>query len=67
MLKLIRLRRKKIFLFIQSIHTFTTTAGWLVTKVCKHYTFEYAPFKKEFVTVNRNARQKKESSVEMDF
>ena len=35
----------------------TTRAGWKVTKVYSHYTFEQDSFKKDFVLGNQSARQ----------
>ena len=61
--------KEKIFipLYVEHLHFLVTGVGWLVTKIYEHYTFEQAPFKKEFVTMNQNARQKAESSIERDF
>ena len=52
--------RKLIPLYAVHLHFLVTRAGWLVTKICEHYTFEQAPFKKKFVTMNQNASQKAE-------
>ena len=58
---------KNILLSVKHLHFLVTRAGWLVTKIYEHYTFEQTPFKKELVTMNQNARQKAKSSVERDF
>ena len=42
-------------------------AGWLVTKIYEHYTFEQSKFKKEFVIMNQKSKQKSSTSVERDF
>lgn len=44
-----------------------TRVGWIVTKIYEHYTFEQPCFKKEFVTMNQNVRQKAETPVERDL
>ena len=44
-----------------------TRAGWLITHIHEHYTFEKSKFKKEFVIRNQKSRQKSTSSVERDF
>ena len=48
--------KKVIPLYAERLHFLMTRAGWLITKIFKHYTFEQACFKKEFVTMNQNAR-----------
>ena len=42
-------------------------AGWLVTKIYEHYTFEQSKFKKEFVIMNQKSKQKSSTSAEKDF
>ena len=59
--------KKFIPLYAEHLHFLVTRAGWLVTKIYEHYTLEQACFKKEFVTMNQNARQKAETPVERDF
>ena len=49
------------------MHFLVTRTGWLVTKIYEHYTFEQACFKKEFVTMNHNARQKAKTPAERDI
>lgn len=66
MLKLIE-GKKIIPIYAEHLHFLITRSGWLVTKIYEHYTFEDAPFKKEFVTMNQDASQQAESSVERDF
>ena len=59
--------KKFIPLYAEHLHFLVTRASWLVTKIYEHYTLEQACFKKEFVTMNQNARQKAETPVERDF
>ena len=62
------MKEKKIIpLYAEHLHFLMTRAGWLITKIFKHYTFEQACFKKEFVTMNQNARKNAETPVERDF
>ena len=44
-----------------------TRAGWLVTKIYSHYTFEQPPFKKGFVVMNQISREEAKAKVEKDF
>ena len=49
---------KKIFpMFTDHINVLTGRAGWKVTKVHAHYSFEQEPFKKENILGNQRARQ----------
>ena len=42
-------------------------AGWSVTKIYAHYTFEQECFKKNFIIMNQRSRQNAKNSVEKDF
>ena len=44
-----------------------TRAGWLVTHIYEHYTFEQLKFKTDFVVMNQKSRQTATSNVEKDF
>ena len=44
--------KKNIPPYVEHIHFLVTRAGWIVTKIYKHYTFQQTLFKKEFVTMN---------------
>ena len=48
---------KRFHIFIDHIHFLIERAGWKVTKVHAHYTFEQEPFKKEYILRNQRARQ----------
>ena len=41
--------------------------GWRVTKIFEHYTFRQETFKREFVTMNQNARKTAKTKVQKDF
>ena len=42
-------------------------AGWKVTKIYLHLTFEQARFKQNFILMNQKSRQQSKNSVEKDF
>ena len=42
-------------------------AGWKVTKIHSHLTFEQARFKQNFILMNQKLRQQSKNSVEKDF
>ena len=42
-------------------------AGWKVTKIHSHITFEQAIFKQKFVLMNQKSRQQSRNTVEKDF
>ena len=49
--------KKRFPMFIDHKHFLTERAGWKVTKVHAHYSFEQEPFKKEYILGNQGARQ----------
>ena len=59
--------KKFIPLYVEHLHFLVTRAGWLVTYIYAHFTFEQSKFKKDFVIMNQKARQFATSSVEKDF
>ena len=61
--------KEKIFvpLYAEDIYFLTTRAGWKVTRIYEHYTFEQDTFKKDFVVMNKNARKTAKTKVEKDF
>ena len=61
------IKKKFIRLYTEHIHFLVTRAGWLVTNIYQHFTFEQAKFKKHFVVMNQKSRQKTTSPVERDF
>ena len=42
-------------------------AGWKVTKIHVHSTFEQKRFKRKFILMNQNSRQKSKNDIEKDF
>ena len=62
------LRKKKFIpLYAEDLHFLIKKAGWLVTHIYEHYTFEQSKFKKDFVIMNEKSRQLATSSQERDF
>ena len=54
-------------MYAEDLHFLITRAGWLVTYIYAHYTFEQSKFKKDFVVMNQKSRQTATSNVEKDF
>ena len=42
-------------------------AGWKVTKIHAHLTFEQKRFKKKFILMNQKSRQESKNYIEKDF
>ena len=42
-------------------------AGWVVTKIHSHITFEQSRFKQNFILMNQKSRQESKNNVEKDF
>ena len=60
------LKEKKVILvYAEDLHFLINRAGWLVTRIYKHYTFEQSKFKKEFVTMNQKSSQTATSNVKI--
>lgn len=41
--------------------------NWIVTRIYSHYTFKQSKFKKDFVIINHDSRQKSKTNVKKDF
>ena len=54
-------------LYMDHLHFFIKRAGWIVTKIYAHYTFEQSNFKKDFVVMNQVSRQNAKTYVGKDF
>ena len=55
-----------IVLYAKHLHFLIKRAGWLVTKIYEHYTFEQAIYMQDFVLMNQKARQKATFPAERD-
>ena len=58
---------KFIRLYAEHLHFLIKKAGWLVTSIYEHFTFEQSRLKKDFVIMKQKARQKATSPVEQDL
>ena len=58
--------KKFILLCAEDLHFLITRAGWVVTYIYEHYTFEQSMFKKDSLIMNQKSRQAATSSVEKD-
>ena len=61
--------KNKYFLLLSAehLHFLVKKAGWLVTKIHTHYTFEQSKFKKDFAKINQVSREKAKAKSEKDF
>ena len=59
--------KKFIPLYLEDLRFFIKRAGWRVTKLYSHFTFEQAAFTKEFVLMNQTSRQNAKNNIEKDF
>ena len=54
-------------MYLEQIFFVVVRAGWNVTKIYLHYTFEQERFKIDFILMNQKSRQNAKNSVEKDF
>ena len=54
-------------LYIEDLRFLIKRAGWKVTKLYSHFTFEQDTFKKDFVLMNQKSRQNAKNNIEKDF
>ena len=54
-------------MYLEDLAFFIKRAGWKVTKIHSHLTFEQARFKQNFILMNQKSRQQWKNSVEKDF
>ena len=59
--------KKFIPLYLEDLRFLIKRAGWVVTKLYSHFTFEQDAFKKDFVLMNQKSRQNAKNSIEKDF
>ena len=57
---------KFIPLYLEDLRFLIKRAGWQVTKLYSHFTFERAAFKKESVIMNQTTRQNAKNNIEKD-
>ena len=59
--------KKFIPLYLENLRFLIKRAGWVVTKLYLHFTFEQDAFKKDFVLMNQKSRKNAKNSIEKDF
>ena len=59
--------KKCIPLYIEDLQFLIKRAGWVVTKLYSHFTFEQDTIKKEFVLMNQRSRQNAKNDIEKIF
>ena len=61
------LPKKCIPLYLDDLVFLVKRAGWVVTKIHAHLTFDQKPFKRNFILMNQKSRQESKSNIEKDF
>ena len=59
--------KKCIPLYLEDLQFLIKRAGWIVTKLYSHFTFEQDTIKKDFVLMNQYARQNAKNDIEKNF
>ena len=59
--------KKCIPLYIEDLQFLIKRAGWIVTKLYSHFTFEQDKIKKDFVLMNQYSRQNAKNDIEKNF
>ena len=59
--------KKCIPLYIEDLQFLIKRAGWVVTKLYSHFTFEQGRIKRDFVMMNQYSRQKATNDIEKNF
>ena len=59
--------KRFIPLYLDDLRFLIKRAGWHVTKLYWHFTFEQDAFKREFVLMNQTSRQNAKNNIEKDF
>ena len=61
------LAKKCILLHLEDLAFLIKRAGWVMTKIHAHLTFDQEPFKKNFILMNQKSRQESKTNPEKDF
>ena len=59
--------KKCIPLYIEDLRFLIKRAGWIVTKLYSHFTFDQDAFKKDFVLMNQKSRQNPKNDIEKNL
>ena len=60
-------QKKFISLYLEDLKFLIKRAGWIVTKLYSHFTFEQDAFKKGFVLMNQRSRQNAKNNIEKNI
>ena len=61
------LKKRFIPMYLEHLAFVIKRAGWKVTKIHAHLTFEQKRFKKKFILMNQKSRQESKNYIEKDF
>ena len=61
------LKKRFIPMYLEHLAFVIKKAGWKVTKIHAHLTFEQKRFKKKFILMNQKSRQESKNYIEKDF
>ena len=54
-------------MYLEELKFLITRCGWVVGKLYKHYYFEQAGFKRNFIIMNQKSHQNSKTNIEKDF
>ena len=60
-------KKSFILLYLEDLNFCIKRAGWKVTKIHSHLTFDQEHFKRNFIIMNQNSRQQAKDEVTKDF
>ena len=61
------LKKKFLPMYLEHLAFVIKRAGWKVTKIHAHLTFEQKRFKEKFILMNQKSRQLSKNNIEKDF
>ena len=56
-----------ISIYLEKLKFLMTSCGWVVTKLYKHYYFQQARFKRDFILMNQKSRQESLTEIDKNF
>ena len=63
----IMLKKNFLPMYLEELPFVIKRAGWKVTKIYAHLTFEQKRFKQKFILMNQKSRQESKNDIEKDF
>ena len=61
------LKKNLLLMYLEDLAFCMKRAGWKVTKIYSHLTFEQARFKRKFIMINQKSRQQSNNNIKKDF